>query len=391
MRRFVRQLHLWLGLSLGALFVLLGITGSLLVFYPEIDAALHPEIRVEGGTPPDWDRALATVRRAWPDKTGQWRFEVTGETGAIPARYYGAGQSMGHGFAPMMVWLSPDGGRVLRRDVWGDYAMTWIYDLHYRLLLDELGAKLLGYAGIALFLLLASGLWAWWPRGSWRKALRYKGHAASSRKLRDIHKLSGLWGIVLLLILTVTGVMLELPDESDAVLATLAGPVDRLPRPVLLPDGMPQIPVAQALDTAQQALPRARLAWIEVPGAEGGAFRFRMQQPGDPSYRFPHSFVWIDGRSGEVIAVADAARAGAASTINNWVHPLHDGSAGGLVLRILTALAGLVPLVLFVTGWLRWKRRRAPVGDGRSAVRSGGLATTPRNATSGGSPTSAAG
>ena len=48
LRHWVRRLHLWLGLGLGGLLILLGLTGSILAFYPEIDALLHPEIRIEG-------------------------------------------------------------------------------------------------------------------------------------------------------------------------------------------------------------------------------------------------------------------------------------------------------------------------------------------------------
>nr|WP_302051660.1 PepSY domain-containing protein [Sphingopyxis sp. BSNA05] len=107
-------------------------------------------------------------------KQGPWRFEVTGKPGAIPARYYNPPERAGHDFRPMMVWLSPDGSQILRRDYWGEYAVTFIYDLHYRLLLGETGGAILGWLGFVLLALLLSGLWAWWPRGSWRKALRLK-------------------------------------------------------------------------------------------------------------------------------------------------------------------------------------------------------------------------
>jgi len=118
------------------------------------------------------------------------------------------------------------------------------------------------------------------------------------------------------------------------------------------------IPPSKAIETAMARLPGARLAWIETPPASGGTYRLRMQVPGDPSFRFPHSFVWVDGATGEALAVQDARKAASGSTVNNWVHPLHEGSAGGLVGRILATLTGLVPLVLFVTGWMRWRARR---------------------------------
>jgi uncharacterized iron-regulated membrane protein len=362
LRRAVRKVHLWMGLTLGGLFVLLGLTGSALVFYPELDALLHPEMRVEGHGPPDWDRALATVREAYPDKTGPWRFEVTGKPGAIPARYYNPPERPGYAFRPKMVWLSPDGSQVLRRDYWGEYAMTFIYDLHYRLLLGELGGKVLGWLGFGLLALLLSGLWAWWPRGSWIKALRLKRHAPPQRSLRDWHKLVGLSGLAFLLILTVTGIMLELPKESDTALAAVGLQVDHAPhvdqQPTAANNNQAILP-SQAIQAATLTLPDARIAWIETPPVRGGIFRLRMQVPGDPSYRFPHSFVWIDAKSGQVVAIQDARRGGAGTAINNWVHPLHDGSAGGLAGRLLAAIVGFIPLVLFATGWLRWRARRS--------------------------------
>jgi uncharacterized iron-regulated membrane protein len=366
LRGVVRRLHLCLGLGLGGLLVLLGLTGSILAFYPELDALLHPEIRVEGGQAPDWDRALATVRQTFPDKPGPWRFEVTGQPGAIPARYYAPPERAGHAFRPMMVWISPDGGTVLRRDYWGEYAMTFIYDLHYRLLLGETGGTVIGWLGFALLALLLSGLWAWWPRGSWAKALRFKRSTHAQRSLRDWHKLTGLFGLVFLLILTVTGIMLELPDESDAALVALGLPVDH-PLHLSASPFAPLIGPTRAIDTALKALPHARIAWIETPPVTGGAYRLRMQVPGDPSFRFPHSFVWVDGASGEVLAVQDNRTASSGSVVNAWVHPLHEGTAGGLAGRILVALSGLVPLVLFVTGWLRWRARRKVRGPDRQA------------------------
>jgi len=365
LRHGVRRLHLWLGLGLGGLFALLGLTGSVLAFYPEIDALLHPGIRpgigMEGAAPVDWNRALATVRAAYPDKRGPWRFEVTGAPGAIPARYYDPPERAGYAFRPMMVWLSPACDRVLRRDYWGEYAMTFVYDLHYRLLLGKPGGQVLGWSGFALLALLASGLWAWWPRGlkrtRWAKALRFKRQSHPQRRLRDWHKLTGLAGLAFLLLLIGTGIMLELPEESDAALGAVGLPVTAMPHVHAAPAGV-RIGASQALRAASAALPGARVAWIETPPAAGGAWRLRMQVGGDPSYRFPHSFVWVDAASGAVLAIHDARRAGAGSTVNNWLHPLHDGSAGGVAGRLLAALSGLAPAVLFVTGWRRWRRRK---------------------------------
>lgn len=365
-RRFVRRAHLWLGLSLGALFVVLGLTGSLLVFYQEIDAAIHPEIQVTGPAQapgwhsPVWDKALATVRRQWPERTGAWRFEASGKPGPVAARYVmpRTGSHAAHSGGFMMVWLAPDGSRVLREAAWGSYAMTWIYDLHMQLAAGPAWRSFVGWAGLGILVLLLTGLWAWWPKGSWRKALRYKTGASTVRTLRDVHKLTGLASLPLLVMLVATGVMLALPGPSNAFLARVTGPVDEAPSPNSVAVRGQPLSIAQALAIAHRAMPLARLAWVEAPGQPTAAFMVRVQQPGDPSFRFPHSSVYIDQFSGAVVGLQDSRRASPSTTVNNWLHPLHDASAGGLSLRILAALVGLSPAALFATGLLRWRRRR---------------------------------
>lgn len=364
-RILIRRAHLWLGLGLGLLFVLLGLTGSALVFYVEIDAALNRgSIGAVHGPAPDWsspvwDRALTTARERWP--AGDWSFEATGEGGAIPARYYPASQHHGHHAEREMVWFSADGRELLRAAPWGGYLMSWLYELHMHLLAGETGRQIVGWSGVAMLVLLVSGIAAWWPRGSWRKALAFKRHAAPIRRLRDLHKHFGLWSSPLLLILVGTGVLLALPDVKTQVIgATIATP-DPVPAPHSTASTGRQVSMAQALTAAHRALPDARLAFIDVPPAGDKPFRIRVQVPGDPHRRFPGSFVFVDQYSGRVLAVHDIRRGNAGTTVSVWVRTLHDGSVGGIPARILAALLGLVPAVLFGTGLLHWlRRRRAP-------------------------------
>ena len=365
-RPLLRKIHLWLGLTLGLPFLVLAVTGSALVFYIELDKLLHPSIQVETSRPapdwssPVWDRALASGRALVPGGTGKWSFEVTGKPGSIPARYYppAAGHG-GHGADPLMVWFTPDGRQVLRNARWGDYLMTFVYDIHRNLLAGDTGNYVVGWIGVAALFLLLTGLMVWWPRGSWRKALAYKPHASTSRRLYDLHKLVGLWSLLFLLILSATGALLALPAEKTWLLARIVAPVVPVPSPVSTASVGQQVPVATALAAAHRALPDARMAWIDVPGPGDGVFRIRAQAPGDPTDRFPYSFVFIDQYSGTVLAVHDIRNGTASTIISNWIRPLHDASVGGLATRILGVAVGLAPLILFVTGLLRWNKRRA--------------------------------
>jgi len=362
-RILLRWLHLWLGLLLGVPFAVLALTGSALVFYIELDRVLNPEIAVASSAPapgwssPVWDRALATARSTWPDAEGRWSFEATGEPGAIPARFYPSGSDH-HQADPLMVWFSPDGSELLREAQWGDYLMTFLYDIHRNFLAGEIGNEVVGWIGVALLLLLISGVVVWWPRGSWRKALALKRGAPPVRTLRDWHKLVGLAGAIFLLLLSGTGALLALPPQKEWLMARLVAPMTPVPAPSSTRSAGAQVPISIALAAAHRALPDARLAWIEVPGPGSGAFRIRAQVPGDPTQRFPYSYVFVDQYSGEVLAVHDARKGTAGNTASNWIRPIHDASIGGLSTRILGVVVGLLPIILFITGLLRWRLRR---------------------------------
>lgn len=363
-RSLLRQFHLWLGLGLGVLFALLGLTGSALVFYVEIDHALNlPAAREDQVSAPnwqssEWDRALATGRRHWPERGGDWSFEATEKGGPIPARYYPPAGHHDHHAEREMVWFAADGGSIVRTATWGDYLMSWLYELHMHLLAGEIGSQIVGWSGFAAMALLISGVMTWWPRGSWRKALAFKRNAVSQRRLRDLHKHFGLWSAGLLLLLALTGALLALPDIKTQLLAATIVQPDAVPKPQSTGSSGPQIPIRQALDAARLALPDARLAFIDVPDGGTAPIRFRVQVPGDPHRRFPGSFVFVDQYSGDVLAIHDVRRGNAATATATWLRPIHDGSIAGLSTRILAVVAGLAPTVLLVTGFLHWRRRR---------------------------------
>lgn len=363
-RILLRRFHLWLGLTLGGLFALLGATGSALVFYVEIDKALHPAIEDAAGAPapgwasPVWDRAVATGRARWRDPHGTWSLEATGAGGPIPARYYPSDHHSHHAEREM-VWFSADGARVLRAEPWGGYLMSWIYELHMHLLAGEAGSQIVGWSGFAMLVLLLSGIAAWWPRGSWRKALAFKRRAVSIRRLRDLHKLAGVWSMALLFVVVGTGALLALPATKAQLLTALIAAPDEVPDPRSTAESGRQVPVSRALAAAHRAVPEAKLAFIDVPGAGSEPFRIRVRIPGDPHRRFPGSFVFVDQYSGRVLAIHDVRRGNASTTTAKWFRALHDGSVAGLATRILAVILGLVPLGLFVTGFLHWRRRIA--------------------------------
>ena len=165
---------------------------------------------------------------------------------------------------------------------------------------------------------------------------------------------------LLLAIVTATGVILALPVVKAALFGPAPVPPARSPG-----GGGPPVPLVRALAVARAVVPDARLVFLDVPGDVAQPYRVRVQVPGDPHRRFPGSYVFVDQRSARVVAVQDMRSGGISSAINAWVRPLHDGSVGGMPVRILAVLVGIAPAMLFVTGLLRWRIRTRPARPAR--------------------------
>lgn len=362
LRALVLSLHKWAGLSAGILFVVLGITGSLLTFYPEIDMFLHPAgASFAPGRAGGVERIVDLLQSAEPQRRGSWRIELPRSVSApIVARYYTPEETAGRSFAPLLVTVDADSLSIARRRFWGDDFLTWTYDLHYTLLLGSDGKVLLGIAALVILLMCLSGLFLWWPSGgNWKGALSIKRHAAWKRLIYDLHAKPGVYGLIVALTLILTGLPLVVPHWFTPAISAVS-PSAALIRIAECPAAAGRrVSADEALAIAQARFPDADARWIETPSEERGCWRIQLRQPSEPNQRFPRTNVWIDAQSGDILAVRDPRRNSAGDTLLDWLHPLHNGEALGLAGRIAVLVGGLLPLLAYVTGFVRWRQKPA--------------------------------
>ncbi len=368
-RRLWLAVHLYLGLSIGAIVAVAGVSGALLVFYVELDEILNPELtRIAQAKPRlSYEDLYRTLLRIAPETTTGWRLEIPAEPTRLPtARYYGAAEAEHSGFAPLIVAIDPYSGEVVKARYWGQFVMTWLYDLHYTLLLGGFGKILMAVVGGLLGVSLVSGVYLWWPpRHKWSTALSIKPNAGRERRIYDLHKVGGIYGLPVLLVLAVTGLALEIPEYVNPLIAQLS-PLRETAKPNsnALP-GLTRISVDRAVEIARRRFPSSSLRWIEMPHGAAGVYRINLHQEGEPGRRFPKTNVWLDQYSGEILAENDPVTFSAGDKLLSWLHPLHSGEALALPGRLLVALGGMVCPLLMVTGVMRWlQKRRARAGIG---------------------------
>ncbi len=138
------RLHRWITLSLGLLFTFSGLTGSLIVFGPEIDRVLNPGLyRATDGPDVGLDRVRGAVERAFPgSEAGRIDLPAMPRAGGVYRVWL-------RGKPERTVYVDPASGAVLgaRRE---DRALVGLITaLHIRLASARRGRRSSGSAGSA--------------------------------------------------------------------------------------------------------------------------------------------------------------------------------------------------------------------------------------------------
>jgi uncharacterized iron-regulated membrane protein len=123
-------------------------------------------------------------------------------------------------------------------------------------------------------------------------------------------------------------------------------------------EGAKRLPVDAVLAMAPAQFPESTVVWMRVPTTPTQTYDLQIRQKGAPMNRFPRTHLYIDQYSGAVLALYDPKLDGWGDTVLNWLVPIHDGKAFGLAGRIVVFILGLMPAVMFVTGFMRWNQKR---------------------------------
>ncbi|KRG70116.1 PepSY-associated TM helix domain-containing protein [Pseudoxanthomonas dokdonensis] len=343
LRRGLAWLHLWLGLSVGTLLALVSLAGSVLVFHTTLLGQLQPALMQHKAVADG--HVLDTILADW-GAHGLRSLDLPRAELPVWQGYFADG-SRGY-FAP------ESGDLLLVRDT-GNDPLMWLHHWHVELLGGESGKQLLGIVGWIALGMLLSGLYLWWPRrGQWRAGFKLHTQPPSRRWL-SWHRVSGVLLLPLLLLAVLTGTGMIYSAGFRQVLTSLFGGE---PAAVELPPSRVSandFDGATVLLRAQRAWPDGRISRVSTPKAGVVTLRARGTGEWHPVGR---SQIQLGGDGNGRVIVDDARRHRLGSRIHHAIYPLHIGSVGGAWMRWATALAGLMPAFLLVSGFLFWRRRR---------------------------------
>jgi uncharacterized iron-regulated membrane protein len=355
LQNLIFSLHRYLGLGVGLILVIVGLTGSLLVFVPEIDAQIVQQrfgYVTSQEQPIAPDKLVETVKIAYANHS-DWKINQVQMVSNLP--YYTV-RLKRPDETQWEVFVNPYTGKVMGDRQRETAFFSRILDLHYALLSGEIGTIIVGIAALLLFILSITGIMLW---PGWRKLIsgfKIKWNAHPKRLNYDLHKVAGIITAAFLAVIAFTGFCWNFYDQTTPIIyaATLTPKPPEVTSTIV--KGQASLSLSEALRQSDLALPEAITTFINLPIEPDTVFEFYKKVPGD-SEDF-NSYVKVDQYSGKVLDLQDGRVAKLGDRILNSFTPLHYGTFGGISTRILYVFVGLAPTVLLVTGFVMWRYRR---------------------------------
>lgn len=365
-RNLAFYLHRYLGLIFGLLLILIGITGSLLIFEREIEnfiinkqfgnvipqeqtISLDRVTEIAGSTYPDWD--IEYIK--WSENP-QKPLTLRMVEQDINPNIYMDGEHQ--------VFIDPYTGEVLGDRVERYTYYRFLLNLHYRLFIPgDTGVYITGIAGLLLLIISATGIYLW---SGWRRLIagfKIKLKASAKRANYDIHKVTGIIAAVFFLIIAFTGFCWSFEGITYPVINAVTFSPEEEEISIQSPLGKDRLQPSTILASAQQALPEMIPQFFSYPYEATDPFFI---------YGTKEETVAVDPHTAEVLKIELSQEMSLGDRITSSFFPLHNGAFGGIATRILYVFVGLSPIVLFLTGLtMYWLRRRKVTATSRKLIK----------------------
>lgn len=390
-------IHRYVGLTMAGFLLVAGLTGSLLAWNDELEAAISPALF--RAAPPGADaRPLdplalrGRVQALYPNAFVA-RAPLTVEPGRSLVFRLSALPDPATGAAPDLpddqVFVNPYTGEVLGERKRGDITqglknlMPFLYRLHYSLALGSVGSYAFGIVALLWTLDCFAGAYLTFPARQRRKAPGAAGKSWLARwwpvwKVRwtggsyklnfDLHRAGGLWPWAMLFVLAWSSVAFNLSEVYDPVMKALFahqpdGPTSRNPA---VPQLEPGIDWFAAREVGRRLMAeQARAQGFVVLREDAltydprqGRYNYRVYSDRDLSQHWGGTQVSFDANSGALAHVWLPTGAASGDTLRTWFVSLHMAALWGLPFRLFVCLLGLGVAMLSVTGTLIWWRKR---------------------------------
>lgn len=401
--RTVWRWHFYAGLFVIPFMVILAATGIIYLFKPQLDAAMYSNLMVvqpDLATLPYVDQ-VQSVESAYPAAV------ITQVTPPAAANRSSEVLLTTTDERNLMVFVNPYSGEILGDRNEDNNLQAIARKIHGELLIGKLGDYLVELAACWGLVLLATGMYLWWPRQKFSVLGTLIPRLWSQNKRvfwRDLHAVPGFYGVLLIGFLILTGLpwtgfwgetFAQVWGQFPAQMwddipqsALLTGSLNQ--RGQVVPWAVEQLPIPQSAASgptdhaghqaatptqsgpasgtpisldAVIALAQAKGAppgfSVTLPKGETGVFTVSAFPP-DPTQEVT---LHVDQYSGNVLAEVRWQDYGLVPKAVEMGTAIHMGRYFGFTNQLLMLVAALIVMLLAITGVVMWWQRR-PQGTG---------------------------
>lgn len=389
LRKFINDIHLWLGLASGLVLFVVCLSGTIYTFRAEVEEWLdkdkyfvalpQPAVAVPVDIllpqleqslngkvtslelPQATDRALKVGVQ--PGKKEEPRAAQAGSISGAKAKEGQAAKNgkKGKGDRGKTYFVNPYTGAVTGEEGGPTSEFfTTMMKLHRWLLIEgDWGRIIVGSATIIFVILCISGLVLWFPKRlkNWKQGLKIKATGNWKRTNHDLHNTLGFYSLIFLVIMGLTGLCWSFDWYRDGVSDVMGHQVFKgrgeKPLPSALTADLQQIPASQALSAANEAFPYEGNTRLTLPKGDTGSFVIYKYTTGFFALSAPDK-MQIDQYTGKTLKLERFADKPLNVQIVDSIRPLHLGEFTGTSSKILWFICCLIATSLPVTGTFIW-------------------------------------
>lgn len=354
-QRWFGKWHVYLGIIAGAIVAFVGVTGSILVFQDEIDRALDPELFyvMEQQKKMPFEEIVPLIRQKYPDLQFSYIMNDADDKPNLAYRLFNFKTEE-------EFFINPYTGALSGKRLHESSFTHIVTELHRTLLIPVAGRYIVGLATLCLLILTISGLRLWIPQ-KWKylkEVLTVKFSAGFKRQNYDWHNVLGFYSAPVVSLLSLTGICFTFSPLVIALLFLLNGQspqgVAQLlgARSAYTADAKP-LPLKDIVAIGKKTMPDGRIGGLNFPADSSGSYRLDMLGKNvQPNGK--REMLIIDQYTGKVLLNSRKDFPESGNGYLGWLAALHYGSFGGRPTQILALIGGLMPLVLFITGFIIW-------------------------------------
>ncbi|EHO05923.1 hypothetical protein HMPREF9715_03197 [Myroides odoratimimus CIP 101113] len=359
----MNDLHLWLGIASSLILFVVCLTGTIYTFKSEIQQMLAPDM-YKLTVVKDEVLPIDTMK-AFVESTYQRKVQRVSIKHKKNAPYVFSVGFEDKDKKNETVYLNPYTNEVVGagRGPADEFFMT-VFKLHRWLLLDmKIGRPIVGIATIIFVFLSISGLILWFPKKikGWKSikpGFKIKFNANWKRINHDLHNTLGFYTLIIVLIMSLTGLCWSFEWYKDGLSSVLGAKVfggrNEVKPESTLTEGAKTLDLSDVIQRANQTISyEYRTMTVSFPKGDKGSFEVSKNE----AARFNETVtdrVFIDQYSGDIIRQDMFSDKSVGEKIASSIRALHFGDIYGMFSKVIYFIVCLIATSLPITGIFIW-------------------------------------